>query len=447
MRGPEGRSLIGIRREDKNRWERRAPLTPDHVAELVRGHGVRIQVQPSTLRVFPDLDYRTAGAEVAEDLAPCRTILGIKEIPAERILSGKTYCFFSHTAKGQAHNMPMLRRIVELGATLVDYERIADDRGRRLVFFGRHAGHAGMIDALWALGRRLAHEGYLTGLDQIRLAHDYSSLDEATHHVARVGERLRHTGIPEALHPLVFVFTGSGNVTRGALEIFDRLPVQEVPAEELPGLAADLERPRNVLFRVHLPRADRFERTDGAPFGAEELARRPEAYRSTAYRWLPHTTVLVNGAVWTPGMPRLVTRADIGAAFHDGARPRLRVVADIACDIGGGIDATVRASTPGDPVYTFDPVTGATPSGVEGRGPVVLAIDNLPCELPVESSEHFGDSLLRYVPAISRCSWEGPLEALPLPGEILRAVIVHRGELAPHYAHLEPLLAAGGGAQ
>ncbi len=444
MRASEGRSLIGIRREDKNRWERRAPLTPDHVAELVRAHDVRFQVEPSALRIFPDLDYRTAGAEVGEDLASCRTILGIKEMPAERILPEKTYFFFSHTVKGQAHNMPMLRRIADLGATLVDYERIVDERGKRLVFFGRHAGHAGMIDALWALGQRLAHEGHLTGLEAIRLAHEYSSLDEATHHLARVGERLRHTGIPEALHPLVFVFTGSGNVTRGALEIFDRLPVQDVLAEDLPSLASDPERPHNVLFRVHLARADRYERLDLAAFSEVDFASRPQDFKSTSSRWLPHTSVLVNGALWTPEMPRLVSREDLRAIERDGAVPRLRVLADLACDLDGGIEATVRATTPGDPVYTFDPHTGQTPSGVTGRGPVVLAIDNLPCELPTESSEHFGDSLVRYMPAVSRCAWEGPLDELVLPAEILRAVIVYRGKLTPRYAHLASKLSAAG---
>lgn len=442
--------MIGIRREDKNPWERRSPLTPDHVADLSRTHRLRFRVQPSPLRVFPDIDFAAAGAELAEDLSPCRTILGIKEIPPGLLLPERTYVFFSHTTKGQAYNMPMLRRILELRCTLVDYERIVDDRGRRLVFFGRHAGHAGMIDTLWALGRRLALEGLRTGLEELRLAHEYSSLDEATHHITRVGERVRHVGLPDSLHPLVFAFTGSGNVTRGALEIFDRLPTQELFPEDLARLASDPLRPRNVFYGVHLDRPSRYERRDGAPFDPDDLRLRPERYRSATPRWLPHVTVIVNGAFWDPALPRLVTRDDLRALYGGRAAPRLRVIADIACDIGGGCEATVRASTPGDPVYVYDPDRGDERSGIEGRGPVVLAVDNLPCELPVESSEHFGDALLRYVPALDRCPWDEPIEALGLPGEIVRAIVAHRGELAPGYnglaAHLDGASDDAGGA-
>ena len=152
----------------------------------------------------------------------------------EKLLANKTYLYFSHTTKGQAYNMPMLRRLMELGCTLIDYEQITDERNKRLIFFGRYAGYAGMINTLWALGRRLEAEGHVTGLERIRLAHDYSSLDEATHHIARVGERLRHTGFPETLRPIVCGFTGSGNVSLGAQEIFDRLPTLDVAPEECP---------------------------------------------------------------------------------------------------------------------------------------------------------------------------------------------------------------------
>ena len=150
---------IGIRREDKNAWERRSPLTPDHVAEMVERQGIAVSVQPSKKRAFPDRDYRAAGADVDEELNGCRVVLGIKEIPPEKLQSDRTYLFFSHTAKGQAYNMPMLRRLMELGCTLIDYELITDERDKRLIFFGRHAGYAGMINSLWALGRRFKSEG------------------------------------------------------------------------------------------------------------------------------------------------------------------------------------------------------------------------------------------------------------------------------------------------
>jgi alpha-aminoadipic semialdehyde synthase len=434
---------IGIRREDKNEWERRTPLTPDHVAELVDQHGLEFVVQPAPTRAFPDKDFLRAGARVADELERCRVVLGIKEIPVEALQPKTTYFYFSHTAKGQAHNMPMLERLMQLGCTLVDYEYVLDAQGRRLIFFGRYAGHAGMIDGLWALGRRLNAEGHVTPFERVRLAHDYSSLDEATHHIHRVGERLRHDGLSEALHPMVFGFTGSGNVARGAQEIFDRLPHVEIDPAELDGLAADRRRPRNVLYRVQFRREHRFERVGGGPLDAAELEEHPDRYANGLRRWLPKLTMLVHGAFWGPEQPRLVSIDELRSLWSAG-ETRLRVLADISCDIGGGIEATVRSTTPGNPVYVYDVARGETVDGVEGSGPVVLAVDNLPCQLPLEASEHFADTLAGFLPAVADCDWEQPLDAVGLPPELEPAVIVHRGKLTPRYAHLAESIRGAG---
>jgi alpha-aminoadipic semialdehyde synthase len=407
--------MIGIRREDKNRWERRAPLTPEHVAELTR-HGVDVAVEPSTLRVFPDEAYRAAGARVVDDLSSCPLVLGVKEIPVERLNPGTAYFYFAHVTKGQPANMPMLRRLIELRATLVDYEKIADDRGRRLVFFGRHAGFAGMLDTLAALGKRLLWEGIDSPFASLRWAHDYADLEEAHAALARVADTIRRDGVPDALHPLVVGFTGSGNASKGAQEIFDQLPYEEILPEDLSSMFANEDLPRNILYKVVFTRSDRF----GAPMAPH----------------LRHLTALVNGIYWEPGHPRVARLDDIRELFGGDAAPRLRVIGDISCDLGGSIEANVRITTPGDPVYVYDTVSGEAVSGVAGRGPVILAVDNLPCELPVDASQHFGDALLRFLPALSRCDWSRPFDALELQDEIRRAVIVHRGRLTPSYADL-----------
>jgi alpha-aminoadipic semialdehyde synthase len=432
---------IGIRTEDK-RLEGRAPLTPDHVAELAR-HGIELLVQPSSRRVFHDVDYERAGATVTLDLDPAAVILGVKEVPPEKILPRKAYVIFPHVTKGQDYNMPMLRRFLESGSTLIDYELIVDaERGRRLIFFGRHAGYAGMLDTLWALGRRLAHEGFTVPFEHIRLAHQYSSLDEALRDVARVGDQIRHQGLPPGLRPVVFAFTGSGNVTRGALEVFDRMPFVIIRPEDLVDLPEDRDRPRNVIYKTLLERRHRYERVDGGKFDARELDAHPELYRSALPRLLPHITVLVNGVYWDPAQPRLVSREHLRAAFEGEAQPKLRVIGDITCDIGGSVEATVKATTPRDPVYVYDPERGTTSPGAEGRGVVVLAVDNLPTELPLEASQHFGDSLVGFVPPLARCDWSAPYEQLNLPPEIRRAIIVHRGELTPDWKGLEAGLRA-----
>jgi Alanine dehydrogenase/PNT, N-terminal domain/Alanine dehydrogenase/PNT, C-terminal domain len=433
---------IGIRAEDKNRWERRAPLTPEHVRELIHAQGLAVRVEPSAKRAFPDRDYVDAGAVLDPALAGCRVVLGVKEIPPEKLEPGRAYAIFSHVVKGQPAGMPLLRRLLELGSTLLDYERIFDPKGRRVIFFGRHAGYAGMIDALWALGQRLVTEGALTPLEHVRLAHHYSGLDEALAHVARLGEDVRHLGLPPPRRPIVCGFTGSGHVTRGALEVFERLPVVDVDPEELLALPEDRDRPKNAFYRCVFERHHRYRRRDGGPFDAGELAARPEIYESGLGPFLPHLTMLVNGAYWEPPQPPLVTRRMLAELFAGERQPKLRVIADISCDVRGAIEATVRASDPGYPVYVYDPATGAAADGVEGRGVVVLAVDNLPAELPVEASHHFGDSLVRFVGALARADWDRPFAELDLPPELQSATIAHRGRLAPAYAYLENHLEA-----
>jgi saccharopine dehydrogenase (NAD+, L-lysine forming) len=435
--------MIGIRREDKNRWERRVPLTPDHVAVLTQGQHLRVVVEPSEIRAFPEQAYEEAGAHIGADLSDCRFIFGVKEIPIEKLERGKAYAYFAHVAKGQKSNMPMLRRLLELGCSLVDYEKIADDRGRRLIFFGLQAGHSGMIDTLWALGRRLKHEGIRPNpFDDIHQALDYATLAEAQTAVAAAGDRILKEGLPEELTPFVCAFTGYGNTYRGAAEVFDLLPFRDVAPADVPLLAGAGPRDRHAVYKTVLHEEHTVE--PAAPwdrFELQDFYAHPEKYRPVFSRYLPHISVLVNCVYWEPKYPRLVTLEALKELFGGKEPPRLRVIGDISCDIGGSVECTVRSTDSGNPLFVYDPLTGRDTLGVEGRGPVVLAVDNLPCELPVDASQHFGDMLLPFVPALARCPWDEPLERLPLPPEILRAVIVHRGELAPSYVYLEPHLA------
>ena len=152
------KTLIGIRREDKSLWEKRVPLIPADVKEIIENHPIETRLQPSSIRIFPDEDYIREGAKVEEDLTPCSIIFAIKEIPFHFFKREKVYVFFSHTIKGQPDNMPMLKRMIDLHSTLIDYEKVVNDKGQRLLFFGKQAGQAGMIDTLWALGQRLNHE-------------------------------------------------------------------------------------------------------------------------------------------------------------------------------------------------------------------------------------------------------------------------------------------------
>jgi len=226
-------NILGIRREDKHQWERRVPITPEHVKELKEKHKIQTIVQPSPIRVFSNEEYQNSGAIVKENLIDCSVIFAVKEIPIDFFEPWKTYIFFSHTIKGQKYNMPMLKKMIELGCNLIDYEKIADEKNRRLVFFGRYAGLAGMIDTLWTYGQRLKWMGINNPLSKIKRTIDYKDLDETKEHFKNIGRKIEQDGFHESITPMVVGFAGYGNVSKGAQEILDILPVREVRPRQL----------------------------------------------------------------------------------------------------------------------------------------------------------------------------------------------------------------------
>lgn len=424
---------IGIRQEDKSRWEARAPLTPAAVERLIREHGVQFTVENSPTRAFADEQYEQAGAAIAPDLADCPIIMGVKEIPPEKFQADKTYIFFSHTIKGQAENMPMLRRLLDLRCQLIDYEKIADAQGRRLVFFGRFAGLAGMIDTLWAFGQRLRHEGVENPFQAIRPAHEYSDLDQARREIEAVGRTIAAGGLPEAIRPFICGFAGYGQVSQGAQEIFDLLPVEEIAPEDLHAV----QPASNVCFKVVFREEHMVQRVDAtAPFDLQEYYDEPEKYRASFFGHVQHLSLLVNCIYWEARYPRMITREQF-AELYSAPQPRLRVIGDITCDIDGSLACTTRATEPSSPVYVYDPATGESSDGVAGRGPVVLAVDFLPCELPVDSSEAFSEALLPFIGSLARADLSAPLAGSGLPPELQRATIVYHGALTEPYRYLE----------
>jgi alpha-aminoadipic semialdehyde synthase len=421
--------------------ERRTPVTPDLVARLVKGPGVEVLVQPSPRRVFPDKEYVRAGATMAESLADASVILGVKEIPPDLFQPNTAYIFFSHVIKGQPYNMPMLAKMLELGCTLIDYEKICDENGKRLIFFGRFAGLVGMIDSLWALGQRLRREGYPTPLAEIEPAHAYPDLDEALLAVNAAGERIASEGLPEDLTPLTIGVAGYGNVAGGAREVLAELPTRDVAPDKL---ESAIENPSPHCFYQTTFREEHLvePREDGHAFELQDYYDHPERYRSVFDRHLPHLTVLMNCNYWDERYPRLVTKRQLRDLWSGDAPPRLRVIGDLGCDVEGAVECTLKCTEPSDPVYVYDSLAGTIESGVDGAGPVVLAVDILPAELPREASEEFSSTLSSFLPALAKADFDVPFSDLALPPELLGAVIAHRGKLTPDYLYLEAHLAA-----
>lgn len=431
---------IGIRREDKYAWERRVPLIPRDVKELVEKDHLEIVVQRSHKRIFTDEEYRQVDIEVAEDLSSCPIIVGIKEIPIPVLERGKTYVFFSHTIKGQSYNMEMLSRMLELSCTLIDYEKVTDEDGRRLIFFGNYAGLAGMIEALWALGKRLVWEGIKNPFQGIDRVLNYPSLASAKAAIRQVDERIANEGLPEEITPLVVGFAGYGNVSRGAQEILDLLPVREISAHDLTLLTQGQTALNNALYKVVFKEEDMVKRVEAKrPFNLQEYYQHPERYQGAFERYLAHLSVLVNAIYWDTAYPRLVTKAAI-KKMYEKSQPRLRVIGDISCDVEGAIECTVKSTDPHNPVYVYNVTDDQAIDGVEGNGPVIMAVEILPAELPREASVYFSGVLKAYIPAIAQADFTGDFDACGLPAPIKRAVIVYRGELTPDYSYLRKYL-------
>ncbi len=431
---------IGIRREDKNEWERRVPLIPDDVRELVKD-GIEIYLQPSPIRIFSDEEYKNAGATISEDLSSCSTILAVKEIPIGFFESSKSYVFFSHTIKGQKQNMPMLKKMMDLKCQLIDYELVTDDKNRRLIFFGKHAGLAGMIDTFWAFGKRLEWEDIPNPFSTIKMAHEYKSLADAKNRISEAADRIREKGIPPVLSPLICGFAGYGNVSQGAQEIFDLFPYEEIVPSEINAVNASSETAREKLYKVIFKEEDLVEPVDSTgTFDLQDYYDNPQNYRSRFESYLPYLTNLVNCIYWDARYPRLVTFDYLKRSYSSPHPPSLRVIGDITCDIEGSIQCTVKSTDPGHPVYVYNPLESSVTDGWKGFGTVVMAVDNLPCELAKEASEFFSKVLTTFIPRLVKVDYNVPFENLNLPGKLHRAVILHRGELTPRYKHISKYL-------
>lgn len=433
--------IIGIRREDKNRWERRVPLTPEDVGRLISEHGLQFHVQPSTtppVRIFADQAYADAGAEVREDLSGCDLVVGVKEMPLDFFRERQAYMFFSHTLKCQPFNMPMLKKMLDLGCTLFDYELISDNKDRRLVFFGRYAGLAGMIDSLSALGRRLEEEGIPNPFIAIKMAHEYGNLTEAKASVLEVGGKINAIGIDERITPLIVGFSGYGNVSEGAQEILDLMPVRTITPDELPWLRDGGNISRQHIYKVIFKEEHMVvPKASGAAFDLQHYYKSPEDYVPVFDRYTPHINVLINAIFWTDKYPRLVTIDFLRDLFSLEKQPHLRVIGDISCDVDGSIECTVKATESDAPCYVFEPATGAVREGYAGAGPVIMAIDNLPCELPVESSEHFSASLRDFIAEFSNVALRSPGGLLDLSDPLKKSIIAYQGELLSPFMYLE----------
>jgi alpha-aminoadipic semialdehyde synthase len=427
---------LGIRREDKNKWERRVPIIPEHVKELNSKYGIKTIIQPSNIRIFSDKDYESAGAKVTEDLSSS-LVFAVKELPINFIKPKTTYVFFSHTIKGQKHNMPMLKKMMDLGCNLIDYEKITDEKSRRLVFFGKFAGLAGMIDTLWAFGQRMKSKGIDNLFSEIKKTIDYKDLKEAKKHLKSIGENIKNEGFSEKLAPIVVGFAGYGNVSMGAQEILDILPVKEISPKNISEIQNNYS--NKLIYKIVFKEEDIVKPiSDKNEFDLQEYYTKPELYKSVFQNYIDRLSILMNCIYWTKKYPRLITKKFLKDSYSN--HLNLQVIGDISVDINGAIEFTEKVTTPDSPVFVYNPISGEIIDGFESDGVVLMAVDNLPCELPKESSKAFSNSLISFIPSIAKADFSIDFDELKLPPEIKKAVILYHGKLTQDYSYINKFL-------
>ncbi|XP_041988048.1 alpha-aminoadipic semialdehyde synthase, mitochondrial [Aricia agestis] len=446
----KNRRVIAIRREDQSVWERRAPFAPANVNRLVR-KGVKVIVQPSNRRAYPMQSYINAGAVVQEDISEAGVIFGVKQTPVDLLIPNKTYCFFSHTIKAQEANMPMLDAILAKNIRLIDYEKLMDDAGNRVVAFGKYAGVAGMINILHGLGLRLLALGHHTPFMHVGPAHNYRNSSMARQAIRDAGYEVALGMMPKSLGPLTFVFTGSGNVSQGSQEIFQELPHEYVPPEMLRKVAEHGS--PNKIYGCEVRRRHHLVRKNGGGYDAQEYEEHPERYISTfAQKIAPYTSVLVNCIYWAVGSPKLLTIPDAKHLLVPTLTPwlpqsigapalphRMLAICDISADPGGSIEFMNECTTIDTPFCLYDADRNKDTKSFKGPGVLVCSIDNMPTQLPRESTDFFGDLLYPYSEDIMASDATKPLEDHKFSPVVQGAIITSNGKLTPPFEYINEL--------
>ncbi len=398
---------IGVIREGKVPPDARAPLTPEQCAEAMVELPLRIVVQPSPVRCFRDEEYRAHGVPLQEDLRDCDVLLGVKEVPIDLLMPEKTYLFFSHTMKKQSHNRRLLQAIVEKKIRLIDYEALTNERGERLIAFGFYAGIVGAHNALWTWGRRTGQ----FSLPRLCESHDYAE-------VLAIYEKLR-------LPPLRIVLTGGGRVASGAAKNLGDIGIRKVSPEEF--LNKDFS--HAVFTQIHA--ADYVARRDGQAFDKQHFYAHGDAYASAFAPYYRRADIFINGIFYDKKSPVFFSLEEM-----QGSDFKVAVIADITCDImpDSSVPSTIRASKISDPVYGFDPKTGLETSPFQPDAVDVMAIDNLPSELPRDASAFFGRQLLeRILPELLKGSDSAAIR---------RGMVTEDGGLTQQFDYLHDYLTA-----
>lgn len=391
--------------ERKNPPDKRVVFSPDELESLSKLYPDAVfKVESSDIRVFTDDDYRAKGFDVVDDVSDCDVFLGVKEVPVDALIADKKYFFFSHTIKKQNYNRKLLQAILAKNIELYDHETIVNESGRRLIGFGRYAGIVGAYNGFRAWG--LKNRSY--NLPKASMLPDLNGLIEELNTIQ--------------LPAIKILLTGSGKVAFGAKEMLDAMSIQEVSIEEY--LTQSFE--EAVYCRIHVLDYNKPKEDVEVELGEERyhFYNNPGLYESNFSRFAKVTDFFIAGHFYGEGAPHLFTREDANAKDF-----QIKLVADVSCDVDGPIASTIRPSTIADPIYGYDPKTGSEIDFMDPNAIVVMAVDNLPCELPYDASQGFGHKFTEHVmPAFYNEDADGVLA---------RAQMTSSGKLTERFKYLQ----------
>ena len=392
---------FGILKERKNPPDRRVVFSPEELTRLKQYHqNITVQVERSGIRVFTDDQYESLGIEMTDDVSDCDILFGVKEVPVEHLIPNKTYFFFSHTIKKQSYNRKLLQAILEKNIDLYDYETIVDANNRRLIGFGRYAGIVGAYNSIRAFGIKFE-------LFKLPKAETLSGKEALITHLKRL-----------VLPPLKFVITGTGKVGNGAKEVLDAIKIKEVSVENY--LTKNYTQP----VYTHIDVLEYNKRKDGQVLDFTDFYHNPKEYVSDFERFTKVSDIYITGHFHANEAPVILTREMLQSNDC-----KIKVVADVSCDVNGPIACTLRSSTIAEPLYGYFPSENKEVDVFHPAAVVVMAVDNLPCELPKDASEGFGEMFLEHViPAFFNGDKDGILQ---------RAKITTKGKLTPRFSYLQ----------
>ncbi len=357
---------IGILREEKIPEDKRVSLTPNQCKELLKLYpSIELYIQSSRLRCFTDNEYASIGIRIVDDISNCDILIGIKEVPISSLISNKTYLFFSHTIKKQVYNRNLLQEMIKKKIKMVDYEVIKSINGKRLVGFGRYAGIIGAYNGLLAYGKKTNKYS----LKPAHLCEDRLEMEKELNNLVFSEEKI--------------ILTGNGRVGRGALELLEKANIRQVTKEQF----VDIKFNEPVF--VQLNTEDINLKSDGNAFNKKEFYNNPSVYISNFMHYAKYADIFIAGHYFKEGSPSFFTKEDMRSSYF-----KIKTVADISCDIDGPIPCTIRSSNINNPIYGYNPITDKEDDFIKDNVIAVMAIDNLPSELPRDASEDFGDNLI-----------------------------------------------------